>query len=233
VRVLRDPPPYPSSDLEAARSRLREGTWTPFKSFWPRLRSFVKSYWHDITHLPVVPLIAAGLAFCGVTGLAVWNDEHRWKWIALALLVVLLIQLAVAYRRHEGKEAVRLQTIEEMIEEGLKLIQRVKTVRLIPHNVLNPADPDTGHPDVQLAWDFYSRTEVVLPAGYLYDLRITFEQVTAEYDAFNAQRVKEEEEAAKREGREPEPIRRWIPPFVVSAAIRLLSDAHKDLSRGN
>ncbi len=231
MRVRRDPPPWPPPELEAAKDRLREG-WTPFEPFWPRLQAFGRRYWHDIRHLPVVPLIAAGLTFCGVTGLAVWNDDHRWRWVALALLLVVLVQLAVAYRWSVGSPAVRLRTIEGMIEEGLELAQRVKTVRQFPHNPLDPADPDMGHPDVQLAWDFYSRTEAVLPAGYIYDLRVTFEQMTAQYDAFNAQLVREEAEAAKREGREPTPVHRWLPPFIVSAAVRMLSDAHRDLSRG-
>ena len=232
MRVQRNPPEWPPPDLEAARQRLREGTWTPVEPFWPRLLHFLKDYWHDVRHLPVVPLIAAALAFSGVTGLAVLNDEDRWKWIALALLVVVLIQLAVAHQRYAGSRAMRIKTMESMIEEGLRLMQRVKTVRQFPHDPMNPAHPDRGHPDVQLAWDFYSRTETILPAGYLYDLRVTLENMTAQYDAFNAQRVQEEAEAAKREGREPEPIHRWIPPFVVAAAVRSLSDAHKDLTRG-
>jgi hypothetical protein len=98
-------------------------------------------------------------------------------------------------------------------------------------NVFNPGDPETGHPTAQLAVDFVARALVVLPPGYAYDLMVLLPDELERHNQARVEAAEREEEAARQESRDPQGIPVWPYGVHVHGALKVLSGAHKDLSK--
>jgi hypothetical protein len=153
-------------------------------------------------------------------------------WVVVALSLVVLVQLWVAYRRYSpGGRAAQVKIAEEMIDEGMRVVVQIAKPRQALHNPLNPTDPERGHPDAQLAIDFFARTSAALPRGYAYDLTAALSLALGEYDRSSNSAVEREQQAAREEGRDPSPVFYWPWPVIVDTALKVLSAAHKDISK--
>lgn len=219
------------SDLEAARARLRGDKPFIAGEKGRRIRPFLAEHWDDLRSFGPVAFGICVLTFAGTSGVAILHSKGRWQWAALALAVVVIAQLVIAYRRYVARHTVEADALDRLIREGMWLKERIAQPSQAWHNPFDPSDPEKGHPAAIRAIDFVHRAHATMSAPYAHALWESVPQAIADYNAEQAEAAILEAKQAKDETRDPAGVPNWPWPVFVSATLRVLADASKDLGR--
>lgn len=120
---------------------------------------FWRDYWTRIGGPWWVNLIGA-LATAVTLLLAIVNSRNAWMWVAIALVIVVLVQLLGAYRNHRVRERQRESLpflLDDQIRKGTELEKELRKPLPRAYNIFTELDPHLQRVD-----DFYHETYTLL-----------------------------------------------------------------------